>query len=73
MPADISKLIDQLRKKYPEQLKKEPLLDDIEEMSYEDEDMEEEMPMDDELGLGMDYEDELDDEDFEDDEEELDI
>ncbi|MDB4725789.1 hypothetical protein OAF54_00040 [bacterium] len=42
MPAELSKLIEKLRGKYPKQLKKEPLLDEIEDIMY-DEEMPEDM------------------------------
>jgi hypothetical protein len=55
MPEDIMMLVEKLKAKYPSQLKEEPLLDEIIDMSYEEEDIdvgmeveEDVMPMDDE-------------------------
>lgn len=77
MPADVSKLLSKLRGEYPE-LRKEPLLDEIESAAYgeeeemdvmeedmfdEDMDFEEDM-MAEEDAAEEDFEDEEEDEDF---------
>ena len=56
MPS-MSKLIEKLKAKYPKQLGNEPLMDDLMEMSGED--MEEEMPMEEEFDMEEGMEDEM--------------
>jgi len=70
MPADVKKILESLKRDYPE-LEEDPRLDELLDMSYDDEDMDEEEDMGDMPEMPDDFDMPEDEED--EDEEDLDM